>query len=348
MSSTDTSHSVAEMAAQLLKKYKNLVIGKYQEQADSYRLHQLMANNRFAQQIDGLHKEHCFKYDADPNVFTAVMDTIDLDLIYSNVDKNEESEQDYEKALVKELLRYFKEDFFTWTNQPNCAQCGNNTNQQFKGADRPTPEEQRDDRLLSVVEVYECTNCQTKTRFPRYNSPYMLLKTKTGRCGEWANMFLFILKSFGITSRYIWNREDHVWSEYYNDKEKRWIHLDSCENSYDQPFIYSKNWNKKMSYCFAFGSDAVADVSAKYIVVKDNALPRTEIEETDLCFLLFELTKSLRNGLNAEELYKLGCRDQLEFLEREGEEVVSKTSTAPLGRVSGNAEWKKSRGEGGQ
>ena len=32
--------------------------------------------------------------------------------------------------------------------------------------------------------------------------------------------------------------EDHVFTEYYSEREERWIHMDACENEYDKPLLY--------------------------------------------------------------------------------------------------------------
>ncbi|KAH3902229.1 related to Peptide-N(4)-(N-acetyl-beta-glucosaminyl)asparagine amidase [Saccharomycodes ludwigii] len=351
------------IANQLIEKYKNLKISQYKNQPslqDANKMQQLLQNNVFARQIVGLSQSLCLKYDRNPDWYSIVMDTIDLSKIYSNVENIPQESQssgetkedlDYEATLVKELLRYFKEDFFTWCDKPICLTCGTKEHQVFKCTKSPNNLEKSGDPGCSVVEVYECNVCHGLTRFPRYNNPIKLLETRTGRCGEWCNLFMLFLKSFGLKSRYIWNKEDHVWCEYYSDKEKRWIHLDPCEKSYDEPFIYSRNWNKKMSYVFAFGNDGVVDVSKRYIVESKNQLPRKDIDETDLKFLFQQLTKSLRRGLNDEELYRLGCRDELEKLELGGysrtTEKNTTSTTDTVGRISGSADWKSSRGEDG-
>ena len=35
---------------------------------------------------------------------------------------------------------------------------------------------------------------------------------------------------------------DHVWAEYYSAAQRRWVHLDPCEDAYDQPLLYEVSW----------------------------------------------------------------------------------------------------------
>lgn len=331
------------IAKKFLALYRSRVVTKFRDASDGSRFQALLRSNQFARQLQGMAQNLCRRYEND--MWQAhVLDTIDLDTIYSNVDSTEGNEDDYTDRLVKELLRYFKNDFFKWCDKPECITCGSSQDQYHAGISQPTSEEAQYD--CGTVEIFKCQKCGSLTRFPRYNDPLKLLETRKGRCGEWCNLFLLFLKSFGIESRYIWNREDHVWCEFYSKNLKRWVHLDCCEQSFDQPYIYSINWNKKMSYVVAFGRDGVVDVSKRYIL--KNELPRDQINEDDLQFVLNFITKHLRFKLTDEEVYQLACRDEqerLEWISSTGQET--KTGSSPHGRESGSTAWKKSRGEDG-
>jgi len=68
-----------------------------------------------------------------------------------------------EDFLVMELLRWFKEEFFSWVNCLPCRQCGGGT--QTSGALHPTDEDAR--WGAQRVENHSCQTCQVSTRFPR-------------------------------------------------------------------------------------------------------------------------------------------------------------------------------------
>lgn len=102
-------------------------------------------------------------------------------------------------------------------------------------------------------------------RSPCFSSPEKLLQTRTGRCGEFSNLFLLFLRACQIPSRQVYNQEDHVWNEYWSSSARRWIHLDSCEGAFDNPLMYELGWGRKMSYGIAFGKDGIEDVSLGYV-----------------------------------------------------------------------------------
>lgn len=342
----ETCINYEELAMQLLTRFKDFLVTRWQQEDsnDNKRFISLVKNNTLARDILNNSRRLCHIYD-NPEWQSRVMDTLDLELIYSNVDKMSMSDElQYSDNLVKELLRYFKEDFFHWCNKPECNNCHTDSHQEAIGMSGPNEIERQ--FQCGNVELYKCGQCQNITRFPRYNDPVKLLETRTGRCGEWCNLFMLILKSFGLDARYVINLEDHVWNEYYSPFLKRWIHLDSCENAFDNPTLYCSNWCKKMSYCIAYGQFDVVDVSDKYI--KSNALPRDKINESDMKFVCSMITKQLRQNLNKEELFKAYCMGDQDYLNSKGETIHPKDNTTQEGRQSGSQDWVTSRGEAGK
>jgi peptide-N4-(N-acetyl-beta-glucosaminyl)asparagine amidase len=89
-----------------------------------------------------------------------------------------------------------------------------------------------------------------------------------------------LVRSTGVPTRWIWNSEDHVWVEYFSTRHNRWIHLDPCENAYDDPLLYARNWRKKMAYCIAFDEFGGTDVTRRYVRSPDEeGLPRILVRE---------------------------------------------------------------------
>lgn len=302
----------------------------------------------------------------DPNLLDTVLASIDLEKIYSGVDKRqaEGGNLGYDDYLVKELLHYFKHDFFTWVNKPKCSNCDtdlevvNIGSQRFTGAANP------DDVL--IVEKYKCNKCSRNIEFPRINNPVSLLSSRKGRCGEWVNCFLLILLALindPTRIRYIWNFEDHVWVEYYSTTLERWIHLDPCEAAFDEPLLYADNWGKQMSWVVGFGHNYIIDLSTKYI---------TKEKQISLAKFNRKAIAAIISSINYEKIVQAEFKD-LSLLDLSpGEKYLniyykfivprnqvlallnhkdSPSKTDPLlprGRQTGAGDWTKDRGEDGQ
>ena len=80
--------------------------------------------------------------------------------------------------VLKELLAWFKADFFTWVDTLPCSTCGGKTT--AAGGAAPSQEDTRFG--AGRVELHQCATHQAHaaTRFPRYNDPVKLLETRRG------------------------------------------------------------------------------------------------------------------------------------------------------------------------
>ena len=256
--------------------------------------------------------------------------------------ENSTSEQ-----YVKELLHWFKREFFSWCNKPKCPICDTDKNVQPIGT-CPSNEYERKFQSYNT-EVYTCNGCEgIEVRFPRYNSPFKLLQTKTGRCGEWANLFGAILYACGFKTRFVSNYEDHVWDEFYNEEEKRWIHVDPCEEAYDTPLVYEQGWKRVMTFIVGASDEEIVDVTPRYVkdwcIVKER---RSEKMENCLKAIINNMNNLLESKLSNEDKIKLNERRKLEkeeFDKKTGEcAIVNENEKMP--RQSGSLDWRKERGE---
>lgn len=154
----------------------------------------------------------------------------------------------------------------------------------------------------------------------------------------------------GSRARWVWNKEDHVWTEVFSEKQNRWVHFDSCEGIFDKPLTYSDGWGKKMSYVIGFSIDGAMDVTDRYVRNPEKLLPRKECKESELKFALQGIRNMRRKelGLSPEEAQKLIEETKTEQKELYG--YVNKPSTTEEGlrpRESGAGEWTRLRGEDG-
>lgn len=257
--------------------------------------------------------------------------------------KNGDKYKTTDLSLAKELLHWFKNDYFKWMDAPKCWSCDKET--KYVRTEPPLESEKKYD--ASRTEVFIC-DCGAMTRFPRYNDTGKLLDTRRGRCGEWANAFFLMAKACGLTVRAVYDWTDHVWTEIYCNEEKRWVHSDSCEDCLDEPLLYESGWTKKLTYCVAVSKDCVMDVTRRYTNKYEEVRNRrNEADESQLQFGLRCLNEEVVSRLSpadreiAERRYNEDLNDLYNFQVRKEDDKVLP------GRQTGSESWIRSRGEDG-
>ena len=256
--------------------------------------------------------------------------------------------------FLYELLSWFKNDFFTWFQPPDCESCNRFDSSEphkmrFSGNISPSIEEQT--WLASITELYICDRCNRQFRFGRFNHPMKLLKTRTGRCGEWANCFTGICSVFNYDVRMVLETGDHVWLEVYSEGQKKWLHCDPCEQALDTPYMYENGWNKSLVYCIAIGQHGLQDVTWAYTLQPEQVLQRRigRCREQWLWMFCHFATDMLRSFLSPDLVVKLDERTACElasylFIPGQNQTRALRPGETDQ-RQSGSLMWRLSRGE---
>ncbi|CAH1795770.1 unnamed protein product [Owenia fusiformis] len=243
-------------------------------------------------------------------------------------------------CLLLELMNWFKTSFFKWVDQEPCDLCKGKT--VSIGMLEPSVEDLK--WGASRVEGYKCNSCNRIVKFPRYNHPGKLLESRKGRCGEWANCFTLCCRAVGLEARYVLDWTDHVWTEYYSESAKRWLHCDPCENQCDKPLTYEHGWGKKLSYIIAFAHDDIQDVtwrySAKHTEVRSR---RIECREDWLVKTIFKMRTEKQKNMSEAKKKIMQDRLVVEMVEFLTPKIAS--ASEGQGRQSGSVAWRLSRGE---
>ena len=110
-------------------------------------------------------------------------------------------------AAWKELLEWFRENFPY--NRGACGACG--AHGEMLGNVAATPSEAA--FLASRTELQLCGACDVVGRFPRYNDVAQILRTRQGRCGEYAQTLYQLVRALGWPARLVVDWTDHLWVE---------------------------------------------------------------------------------------------------------------------------------------
>lgn len=111
----------------------------------------------------------------------------------------------------------------------------------------------------------------TKGDIVRHNDPLEILAYGKGRCGEFSILFTSLCLAHGYRARLILDMSDHVWTEVWDEKERRWLHVDPSEKRIDDPFMYERDWKKDLREIYAFENGEIENVTEKYKLPKEKS-----------------------------------------------------------------------------
>jgi transglutaminase-like putative cysteine protease len=103
----------------------------------------------------------------------------------------------------------------------------------------------------------------------RHNDPREILAYGKGRCGEFSILFTSLCLAHKHRARLILDMSDHVWTEVWNSRKKRWVHVDPSEKRIDDPLMYERDWKKNLREVYAFENGRIENVTEQYRMKKD-------------------------------------------------------------------------------
>jgi len=104
----------------------------------------------------------------------------------------------------------------------------------------------------------------SKRNIVRHNDPLEILAYGKGRCGEFSILFTALCLAHNYRARLILDMSDHVWTEVWDNRQKRWVHVDPSEKKIDDPKMYERDWKKNLKEVYAFEKGRVENVTDKY------------------------------------------------------------------------------------
>ncbi|XP_055389982.1 peptide-N(4)-(N-acetyl-beta-glucosaminyl)asparagine amidase [Condylostylus longicornis] len=302
----------------------------------------LRTTNRFLKNIEGS-SDHVMQYE-DENLLNIGRHIIPLDILTNKSIKNmreiqkairsgkyKEPEPCLRDLLLAELANWFHDEFFEWVNNVRCKKCDNEIHN-YKIV------------VENGIQVEMGWCCNVESRFYRYNDITDLLRTRQGRCGEYANCFTFFCRCLNYDTRHVVATFDHVWTEVYSFAQKRWIHIDPSDNVLDAPLMYQHGWKRKIDYVLAYSRDDIQDVTWRYTNNhKDILKLRRNCREDELLEAIMLLRKKRQINLSDARIKFLNKRYLNELVELTKQREP--TENERKGRSSGSLSWRQERGE---
>jgi len=123
------------------------------------------------------------------------------------------------------------------------------------------------ERRYSLKELLDWTHARlkwSKENIVRHRDPLEILAYGKGRCGEFSILFAALCLAHNYRARLILDMSDHVWTEVWDNEQKRWVHVDPSEKRIDDPKMYERDWKKNLKEVYAFENGHVENVAENY------------------------------------------------------------------------------------
>ena len=123
------------------------------------------------------------------------------------------------------------------------------------------------DRRYSLKELLDWIHAKlkfTQENIIRHNDPLEIIAYGKGRCGEFSILFTALCIAHKYQARILLDPSDHVWTEVWDNKQKRWVHVDPSEKRIDDPKMYTRDWKKNLKEVYAFENGNIENVTENY------------------------------------------------------------------------------------
>jgi transglutaminase-like putative cysteine protease len=108
----------------------------------------------------------------------------------------------------------------------------------------------------------------SKGNIKRHSDPMEIIACGKGRCGEFSILFTALCLAHNHRARLVLDMSDHVWTEIWDNKQKRWIHVDPSEKKIDDPLMYERDWKKNLKEIYAFENGETENVTERYKLIE--------------------------------------------------------------------------------
>lgn len=125
-------------------------------------------------------------------------------------------------------------------------------------------------RDLSLTELLEWLHDRVEWSdgdITRHDDPIEILAYGKGRCGEFSILFTALCLAHNHRARLVLDMSDHVWTEVWDEKHERWIHVDPSEKRIGDPKMYERDWKKDLKEIYAFENGIKENVTKRYKIL---------------------------------------------------------------------------------